>query len=352
MTSARQTSVLPVSGSKLPAMARVATETHADVGEPSLTASYIHQELSRFADIQARGIRYEFQRQEKRMHDQIEGQDERAHAQFEDVHARFDLLQATQVIIGARQSNQTAYRLTSRIYPVEMFDTTKQMLCKPPEDIFPRWVGSFWRLKQPRNWSKLVKLHEFYKTEGWERWGVQSFEDMDGEDAEQDEHQEVEEEDKVELVPGHTSLAEAIEYAPDIALSELARHLGLNYDEIGVRVTNALVSDISGRITEQRTKRASSAMLDLMQQGKRCKTLGTREADAQISSPTEGKQPLSPEDEGNDGNPPSPTEVNTPPGRLPLRDLIGNDVPTKVRESPRTISTKIGWKPPSTSSNS
>ncbi|KAF2478447.1 hypothetical protein BDY17DRAFT_328512 [Neohortaea acidophila] len=347
-------------------MAQVTTETHADIGMPSLTSSYIHQELSRFADIQARGIRYEFQQQEKRTHDQIKEQGERTRAQFEDVHARFDLvqtkqdlmqakqdlLQATQVIISARQSNQTAYRLTSRIYPVEMFDTTKQILRKPPEDSFPRWVGNFWRLKQPRNWSKLAKLHEFYKTDGWKRWGVRSFEDVNGEDAEDEAQEEVEEEDEIELAPGHTSFAEAIEYAPDIALSELARHLGLNYDEIGVRVTNALVSDISGRITAQRSKRASSAVVDVMQEGKRYKTLGTRETDAKIPSPIEGKQTPSPEDEGNDRNPPSPTEVNTPPGRLPLRDLIGNDVPTRIEESPRTISTRIGWKPPSTSSNS
>ncbi|KAF2478444.1 hypothetical protein BDY17DRAFT_314228 [Neohortaea acidophila] len=126
--------------------------------------------------------------------------------------------------------------------------------------------------------------------------------DVNSEDAEDEAQEEVKEEDEIELALGHTSLAEAIEYALDIALSELARHLGLNYDEIGVRVTNALVSDISKRITAQRLKRASRAMVDVTQEGERYKTLGTRNSDAQIPSLIKN---LPPEDDGNDGNPPS-----------------------------------------------
>ena len=290
--------------------------------------------MTKAAELQTRGIRNEFEQQQKQTDAQFEEQRRQTDARFDAVYAQFDAMQAKQSITDTKQNNQTAFRLRSKIYYVEHFDPTSQTLRQPPPDIFLRWVGTFWRFKEPQNRDKLVRLHEFYQTEDWERWGLDSFKPEDEDTGEQ-------------LVPGHKSMTEAVEYASDLALSELAQHLGLNYYEISIHVTEDVATKQSRQTGSQQSKRSVHIANSLSPRGKHLKAL--RKSTQALHTHTHPIMDLKRESSTGSSNqtPPSPTEVSSA-SHLPLQNLI-DDVDSHAVRGPRsTVSnTQLGWKPPS-----
>ena len=294
-----------------------------------VTRSRLRRELLKAGEIQARGIRNEFYQQRQQTDRKFEEQQLHTDARFDAMEARQTITDARQTITDAKQNNQTAFRLRSKIFSVGHLDASSRMLRRPPS-IFPKWVGTFWRLKERRNWYKLIQLHEFYGTEDWEMWGLDSFDSEDEKSVE-------------EIVPGHNTMRDAVEYAPDLALSELARHLGLNHHEISIHVTEDLMLERSRPTTSGHSKRLPEAIGSPPSEPKRSRPLGRRTSPLR-AQPSKGLESVSPT-EGN--APPSPTEVDSVQ-RLPLRDLIGavDDYPRYTTPAV-SESTRLGWKPPS-----
>ena len=277
-----------------------------------VTRSRLRRELLKAGEIQANGIRNEFYQQRQQ------------------TNARFDAMEAKQTITDAKQNNQTAFRLRSKISSVGHLDASSRILHQPP-NVFPKWVGTFWRLKERRNWHNLVRLHEFYGTEDWDMWGLDSFDSEDEESGD-------------EIVPGHRTMRDAVEYAPDLALSELARHLGLNYHEISIHVTEDLMLERSRPTTSGHPKRLAGAIGSPSSEPKRSRPLGRR-ASPLCAQPPKRLESGSPTEAD---TPRSPTDVDSVQ-RLPLRDLIGatDDYPKGHITPAVSDSTRLGWKPPS-----
>jgi len=292
---------------------------HGIVGDDIVvTRRQLHEELARVTEIQARGIRREFEEQRRqtdaKFNEQrllIEEQQRQMDNKFEELrrhtYLQTNSLKARMEISDTKQGNRGATRLWSHIRMVARYDDSVGTLVKP--EIFPDRVGAFWRLKTRRGWRTLMRLHEFYGTLSWRRWGLE-FLDEDSDDEVQ------------ELAPAHKCLLDAIEYAPDIALQELAQHLGLDYERLTVNVPEDMES-LRNRST--RTKRA--VVDDEPQElAKRTKQRGSPPS----KSPKKGE--LKPESD---------------PSSLKTADLIGGSPKQPAPSRSKTPSTRIGWAPPS-----
>ena len=82
-----------------------------------------------------------------------------------------------------------------------------------------KYVHEFLRLKRRIKWPALAALLRFYGSESWPTWGLLSLSPGYESDVE-------------EQLAVHESLEEAISWAPEIALQDLARYLGVDYDRI------------------------------------------------------------------------------------------------------------------------
>ena len=280
-----------------------ASSTGAD--HQHVTRSQLRVEIAAAAESQASGIRIEFRQQRRetdvkfeelghRMDAKFEeqGREIKEHGQRLDRFAR--MLQAHARITRAKEANRSATHLYSRVEVVIRYDYEDDELSEPWG--FPERVGAFWRLKKPSGWESLARLHEFYGTTTWFEWGLGSL-DPDSED------------DEDVSAPPHQSLREAVSFAPDIALQELAQHLGLDYDKICANV----VEDVRIHRTRSAVKRslAPQPTIDL---SKRPKIEPRRHEEAE---------------------------------RLSLEDLIGKPdyERTESHRSIKTPSTQLGWDP-------
>ncbi|KAK6428978.1 hypothetical protein LTR95_014874 [Oleoguttula sp. CCFEE 5521] len=132
-----------------------------------------------------------------------------------DTNRRFDEQRAQLGQLKAHQINRSATRINNLIQPVGHTDGTPV-----PTELSRRYkyVHEFLRLKRRENWPVLDKLHGFYGSESWSTWGFIPMSSWDESDNEEP------------LITHHT-LEEAISWAPNDALQELARHVGLDYDK-------------------------------------------------------------------------------------------------------------------------
>ncbi|KYG40553.1 hypothetical protein M433DRAFT_148343 [Acidomyces richmondensis BFW] len=310
--------------------AETVLSAHSSVGDDIVvTRRQLHEELVRVTEIQARGIRREFEEQRRQMDAKfeeqrllIEEQRRQTDAKFQEQRHQTDnkfeelrrhtylqthSLKARIEISDTKQGNRGATRLWSHIRMVAKYDDFVGALVKPEN--FPDRVGAFWRLKTRRGWRSMMRLHEFYGTTSWRRWGLE-FLDEDSDDEVQ------------ELAPAHKCLLDAIEYAPDIALQELAQHLGLDYERLTVNVPEDMES------LRNRSTRAKRAVVDDEPQelAKRTKQRGSHPS----KSPEKGE--LKPESD---------------PSSLKTADLIGGSPKQPAPSRSKTPSTRIGWAPPS-----
>jgi hypothetical protein len=139
---------------------------------------------------------------------------------FDDTNRRFDEQRSQLGQLKAQQINRSATHINNLIRPVGRNDGTPI-----PTELARRYkyVHEFLRLKRRENWPVLAKLHGFYGSASWSTWGFIPMSSWDESDTE-------------EPLMTHTTLEEAISWAPNDALQELARHLGLDYDKIMTNV--------------------------------------------------------------------------------------------------------------------
>ncbi|KAK6430078.1 hypothetical protein LTR95_013771, partial [Oleoguttula sp. CCFEE 5521] len=139
---------------------------------------------------------------------------------FDDTNRRFDEQGGQFGQLKAQQINRSATRINNLIQPVGRNDGTPI-----PTELSRRYkyVHEFLRLKRPENWQVLAELHGFYGSESWSTWGFNPMSSWDESDTE-------------EPLMTHNTLEYAISWAPDDALQELARHLGLDYEKITTNV--------------------------------------------------------------------------------------------------------------------
>lgn len=203
-------------------------------------------------------------------------------------------------IFHAKEMNRGATHLYNNIAPVGKLDNASGMFVEPED--FPTRVGAFWRLKKRSGWSDMIRLHRFYQTSTWTEWGLGLL------DYESDE-------DNTPLEPAHKTLEDAIRYAPEIALHQLAQHIGLDYDKI-----------------------ALNAEEDQRKHENRLAQIKRRAAAPQ--STTIPKRPR------------GPLPSLSP---IPWEDLVGKFSPTPPAPPPprsHTNSTRLGWAQPSEKSRS
>lgn len=175
----------------------------------------------------------------------------------------------------------------------------------------PIRVGIFWQLKSQRNWATLVYLHEFYGTESWLDWSLTSF-DVDSD------------EDEPQPTATHESLQEAVEYAPEIALQELAIHLGLDYDEIEMSINDEIQTRPVTAVRTDPIKRSAP------------KAIAT-------NAPKRIRRLEVPTNPGRSDE----QQVRVEAPRLPLHVLLGNGTPSPG--SSKDPSAQVGWGAPSPS---
>lgn len=145
------------------------------------------------------------------------------HDGLRDVNHRFDendsrssQLKAQLGQLKSRMTNQRATHVNNPIEPVGLDDGTPI-----PPDLSRQYrhVHDFLRLKHRGKWQVLATLLHFYGASSWPTWGLVSVSFGDQSDTE-------------EPLVSHDTLEAAIDWAPDIALQELARYIGLNYKEV------------------------------------------------------------------------------------------------------------------------
>ena len=297
-----------------------------------VTRGQLRKEIEDASERQARGIRYEFQQQRQWTDARFEEQRQRTDAKFERVQqelreqrqwtdakfeeqrqwtdAKFEeQRQRTDILyngLKAQAENRGATHLWNRIRVIVIHEESSGKILEPKQ--FPGRVGDFWRLKQRRGWKELAYLHEFYGSTSWPDWGLQSF----GLDSDEESEQ---------LVPAHKSLGEAVEYAPEVALQELAQHLGLDYDKISMNVEDDLQRQ-RNRSTREKRSHIPEDLKDLAKRPK-----------ADISTPA-GRVDAAPER----------TRDNV---GLTISQLVGGSPKQVTPPRPRTPSTTLGWAPPS-----
>ncbi|KAK6437698.1 hypothetical protein LTR95_006103 [Oleoguttula sp. CCFEE 5521] len=122
--------------------------------------------------------------------------------------------------LKAQQINQRATHINNPNQPVGRDDGTLI-----PTELSRRYkhVHELVRLKRRDNWQVLAELHSFYSSESWSTWGFNPLSSWD-------------ESDIAEPLMTHNTLEDAISWAPDDALQDLVRHLGLDYDKIMTNV--------------------------------------------------------------------------------------------------------------------
>ncbi|KAK6429852.1 hypothetical protein LTR95_013998 [Oleoguttula sp. CCFEE 5521] len=156
----------------------------------------------------------------RNLHDGLQTANIRFNHLRADTNRRFDEQRAQLRQLKAQQINRSATRINNLIQPVGHFDGTPATT-----ELSSRYkyVHQFMRLKRRENWPVLAQLHGFYGSESWSTWGLISMSSWDESDTE-------------EPLMTHTTMEEAISWAPNDALQELARHLGLDYDKIMANV--------------------------------------------------------------------------------------------------------------------
>lgn len=294
-------------------------------GGGAITRVDFQQAMEAAEERQSRGIRYEFFLQGSRIDTKLEehqstlsgvqrevnelrrevkghGQELQGHSEelkkhgqrLDNLAQRVDALHrasdAHNRISNAKEINRGATHLYNNIVPVGKRDEASETLVEPQR--FPARVGTFWRLKKRSGWGDLVRLHRFYETSTWHEWGIGLLDDES-------------DDDDAPLEPAHKTLEDAVHYAPEIALHQLAQHIGLDYDKI------ALNAEEDQRNHESRTTRA-------------------KRPTAAPQTTTVAKRPnlrsLSP---------------------IPHSELVGKFTPTPPARRSKTPSTKLGWAQPS-----
>ncbi|OQN95568.1 hypothetical protein B0A48_18503 [Cryoendolithus antarcticus] len=219
----------------------------------------------------ARGIDF------RGLHEELQQQRTQANQRFEQTNERFDKvlqeLQEQRAYMDtnfqhirwelrsfkddakAQQANRGATHIHNSIQPVGRYDATKDLTLMPVQ--FPLRVHEFLRLKLRTNWKVLASLLRFYDTRSWPAWGLISYDESP---------EEI-------LAPTHRTLDEAIEFAPEIALQELATHIGLDYDKI---MTNQAEDE------KLQLNRATSAKRVQPQDSRRAKREKQDEAPVQV----------------------------------------------------------------------
>ena len=118
--------------------------------------------------------------------------------------------------LKAQYINKGATYINNPIQPVGRDDGT--LIPTKLSELY-KYVHKFLRLKRRIEWPALAALLRFYGSESWPTWGLISLSPGYEGDAE-------------EPLAVHESLEVAISWAPEIALQDLARYLGLDYDRI------------------------------------------------------------------------------------------------------------------------
>lgn len=118
--------------------------------------------------------------------------------------------------LKAQMRNQRATHVNNVIEPVGLDDGTPV-----PFDLSRHYehVYDFLRLKHRSKWQILAELLRFYGTTSWPTWGLVSLSFGDNSDMD-------------EPLVSHDTLETAIDWAPEIALQELAMLIGLDYKGI------------------------------------------------------------------------------------------------------------------------
>ena len=118
--------------------------------------------------------------------------------------------------IKAQMRKQKATHVNNLVEPVGLDDGTPI-----PLDLSKHYkhVHDFLRLKHRSKWQVLAELLRFYGTTSWPTWGLVSLSIDEDSDVE-------------EPLVSHDTLEAAIDWALEIALRELARCIGLDYQGI------------------------------------------------------------------------------------------------------------------------
>nr|OQO31371.1 hypothetical protein B0A51_03366 [Rachicladosporium sp. CCFEE 5018] len=173
--------------------------------------------------------------------------------------------------LKAQQINQRATHINNPIQPVGRDDGTPIST-----ELSRRYkhVHDFLRLKRRDNWQVLAELHIFYGSESWSTWGFNPMSSWDESDVE-------------EPLMTHNTLEDAISWAPDDALQDIARHLGLNYEKIMTHVEE--YESLQQRRATQNKRVAAGDLAS----SKRGKLSIPERQEAQTSKQEKVKQPAS-----------------------------------------------------------
>ncbi|KAI9844208.1 MAG: hypothetical protein M1837_005714 [Sclerophora amabilis] len=207
-------------------------------------SKFTRTDLVESQELQDNGIRKEFIAQRSYVDQRLKGADDRMEKILRIVEEQFeamigtssgpdewsrgadprfeDQLQETQhrfETILALIRNEMAFNPWDEIQPIRSINSTaprRERYCIPGN--FPNSVENFWLLKSPKNLPKLAELLRLYKIENWKYWGAIPVEsDRSADDG---------------PLEKYSNLENAVKDNPEMALRQLAKYLGLKYDEI------------------------------------------------------------------------------------------------------------------------
>lgn len=176
------------------------------------TTTSIPAQVLRSVEVQKREMTLNF----GVLHDALRDTNERLRDTNERLDKRFDDNDKKLGQLKAQMRNQRATHVNNVIEPVGLDDGTPV-----PFDLSRHYehVHDFLRLKHRSKWKILAELLRFYGTTSWPTWGLVSLSFGDNSDMD-------------EPLVTHDTLETAIDWAPEIALQELAMLIGLDYNGI------------------------------------------------------------------------------------------------------------------------
>ncbi|EMC97304.1 hypothetical protein BAUCODRAFT_446387 [Baudoinia panamericana UAMH 10762] len=216
----------------------------------------------------------------RRFDEQRADTNRRLDEQRADTNRRFDehgkilgQLEAQLVHMKAQQINQRATHINNPVQPVGRDDGTPI-----PTELSQQYnhVHKFLRLKHRDKSQVLAALLRFYglTSTSWSTWGLISMSSWDRSDTE-------------EPLMTHDTLEIAISWAPEIALQELARYLGLDYDKITINVEEY------ENLQQRRATQNKRAMADELASSKRERLVTPERQGAHIPQADRMKKPAS-----------------------------------------------------------